>query len=161
MAKRLSIGHVLIVRRHNYIPTYFSSDEFQLQENKENAEFQLEAAGLSDSERCYVSQCSPATRDSDSKALNDKIHGPLTFPMTTTPAFPMESKTCTARFLCSGLAKRFSCNVSKMTHRVRTKLTCDGYYGCPEESVFEKKNGKQDSTDHTGFVYVVRKKFKK
>ena len=145
-ANKPSAGHVLLVRRYNYIPTYFSSLEFQLRENKENAGFQLLAADLPDSERRHLSAASYQTHRKTS-------HEIVSFPAKQAPATPMADSggTCTARFLCSGMARRFSCNVSKMTHRMRTQMTCDGYYGCPPASTLEKEKGKGAQTETRRF----------
>lgn len=132
-------GHILIVRRQSYIPSYFSVYESQLPINNEHSEFKLEAA---DSElrgaRFYL------LRSGTSTSENQPSTGYFTFPpRKTAPETIMESGTHTTRLLSSGLARRFSCNVSKMAYRMRNHMICDGYYGCPDEKIcLEKGKGK-------------------
>ena len=138
MANSSSRGHMLIVRRQSYIPSYFSVYESQLPMNNECSEYKLEAA---ESElRCarfYLLHSGKSTPEY-------QLHtGYFTFPLWRKTENFMESETHTTRLLSSGLAKRFSCNVSKMAYRMRNRMVCDGYYGCPDENICtEKGSGK-------------------
>lgn len=138
MANCSTRGHILIVRRQSYIPSYFSVYESQSPINNGHSECKLEAgdAELAGS-RFYLLHSGNST-------FENQLHsGYFTFPLRKTPEKIMESGTHTTRLLSSGLARRFSCNVSKMAYRMRNRMICDGYYGCPDEKVCtEKENGK-------------------
>ena len=134
MANCTTGGHTLIVRRQSYIPSYFSVYESQLPTNNEYSEYKLETAESEvESSSFYL------LYSRNSAAEN----GYFTFPPRKTPENLMESGTHTTRLLSSGLAKRFSCNVSKMAYRMRNRMVCDGYFGCPDDQIStEKGNGK-------------------
>ena len=130
-------GHILIVRRQSYIPSYFSVYESQLPTDHEYSECKLEAAeSKKRSSRFYLLY----SRNSTSESAEY-----FTFPPRTTPEDLMDSGTYTTRLLSSGLAKRFSCNVSKMAYPMRNRMVCDGYFGCPDADdhiCTDKGNGK-------------------
>jgi len=134
MANCSTRGHILIVRRQSYIPSYFSVYESQSPINNGHSECKLEAgdAELAGS-RFYLLHSGNST-------FENQLHsGYFTFPLRKTPEKIMESGTHTTRLLSSGLARRFSCNVSKMAYRMRNRMICDGYYGCPDEKVCTEK----------------------
>lgn len=128
MANCYGPGHMLIVRRQSFIPSYFSVYESQLPMENEYSACKSEAA---DSER-------RASRlfllYSGNLTLENQIQTRY-----FTEKF-MESGPQTTRLLSSGLARRFSCNVSKMAYRMRSRMVCDGYYGCPEETFSKEKS---------------------
>lgn len=132
-------GHILIVRRQSYVPSYFSVYESQLPMNNEHSEYELEAAESEVSGACFY------LLQSRNLTTENRLHTAyFTFPLgRRTAEDVMESGTHTTRLLSSGLARRFSCNVSKMAYRMRNRMVCDGYYGCPDEKICaEKGNGK-------------------
>lgn len=134
MANGSTGAHILIVRRQSYIPSYFSVYESQLPTNNEYSEYKLGAAESEvESSRFYLLHSRNSAAES----------GYFTFPPRKTPENLMDSGTHTTRLLSSGLAKRFSCNVSKMAYRMKNRMVCDGYFGCPDEhiSTAEKGNG--------------------
>lgn len=134
MANCVTGGHILIVRRQSYIPTYFSPYESQLPTDNEYSEYKW---GTAESEVESSSFYLLYSRNSGSES------GYFTFPLRRLPENLMESGTHTTRLLSSGLAKRFSCNVSKMAYRMRNRMLCDGYFGCPDEHIStDKGNGK-------------------
>lgn len=135
MANCTTGGHILIVRRQSYIPSYFSVYESQLPTNNEYSEYKLGAAESDlESSRFYLLYSRNSAAES----------GYFTFPPRRAPEnVGMDSGTQTTRLLSSGLAKRFSCNVSKMAYRMRNRMVCDGYFGCPDKHIStEKGNGK-------------------
>lgn len=134
MANCTTGGHTLIVRRQSYIPSYFSVYESHLPTSNEYSEYKL---GTAESEVENSSFYLLYSRNSAAEI------GSFTFPPRNTAEILMESGTHTTRLLSSGLAKRFSCNVSKMAYRMRNRMVCDGYFGCPDEHILsEKGNGK-------------------
>lgn len=135
MANASTGSHILIVRRQSYIPSYFSVYESQLLTDNEYSEYNLGTAESEvESSRFYLLHSRHSAAEGDY----------FTFPPRKTPESIMESGTHTTRLLSSGLAKRFSCNVSKMAYRMKNRMVCDGYFGCPDEhsSTAEKANGK-------------------
>lgn len=135
MANCYGHGHMLIVRRQSFIPSYFSVYESQLPMENEYSACKSEAA---DSER-------RASRlfllYSGNLTLENQIQTRyFTFPLWKKTEKFMESGPQTTRLLSSGLARRFSCNVSKMAYRMRSRMVCDGYYGCPEETFSKEKS---------------------
>ena len=135
-------GHILIVRRQSFIPSYFSIYESQLPMNNENSEYELKAADSELSGGGFY-----LLRSGTSTSENQQRTGFFTFPQRKTMDNFKGSETHTTRLLSSGLARRFSCNVSKMAYRMRNRMICDGYYGCPDEKICtEKGNGKLELT---------------
>ena len=135
MANCSTRGHILIVRRQSYIPSYYSVYESQLPTNNEYSAYKLHAADSeAECSRFYLLYSNHSRPES----------GYFTFPPRKAPETQMDSGTThTTRLLSSGLAKRFSCNVSKMAYRMRNRMVCDGYFGCPDEHICtEKGNGK-------------------
>lgn len=130
MANCVTGGHILIVRRQSYIPSYFSIYESQLPTDNEYSEYKL---GTAESEVESSSFYLLYSRNSAAE------NGYFTFPLRRSPENLMESGTHTTRLLSSGLAKRFSCNVSKMAFRMRNRMVCDGYFGCPDEHISTDK----------------------
>ncbi|XP_068700859.1 uncharacterized protein [Montipora foliosa] len=132
-----SFGHILIVRRQSYIPSYFSVYESQLSSNNE----------YSENENCQTSysELGSGARfhwpPSETLTSQNQPHfaGYLTIPLKKMTEDSEESGTLTTRLLSSGIAKRFSCNVSKMAYRLRNRTICDGYYGCPDEKLCTEK----------------------
>lgn len=150
MAKHYSnsIGHVFLVRRQSYIPTYFSIHEFQLVQNKSDSEFLSETPAS-------VEQHNTEYDYEDYSALPDQgtLESQLSHPTSECSSLSwlqnlaelqIQSSTPTTRLRSSGLARLFSCNVSKMSYETKSKLECDGYFGCPEERQLAKENGKHD-----------------
>lgn len=144
MANRHSLGHILLVRRQSFIPTYFSINEFQLDQSKRDLDSNSEEApaiGDGDSsqyddyEALNINEGTLQTQFSGSRA---SIHSLLEF----LAGYQEIYGTQTTRFRSSGLANLFSCNVSKMSYEIKAKLDCDGYFGCPEDKQIAKNNGK-------------------
>ena len=137
MANCLSQGHVFIVRRRSHIPSYFSVYESQLPTDKEYASCKLETAETSSNRRFYLLLAGNSALENCFKT------GYFTFPLRTLVEHEIEAEIDTTRLLSSSLARRFSCNVSKMAYGMRSKMVCDGYFGCPEEIATDgKENGK-------------------
>ena len=136
-----SFGHILIVRRQSYIPSYFSVYESQLSSNNEYSEYENHQTSYSE----LGSGARFHWLRSETLTSQNQLHsaGYLTIPLKKMTEDSEESGTLTTRLLSSGIAKRFSCNVSKMAYRLRNRTICDGYYGCPDEKLCtEKGNGK-------------------
>lgn len=126
-----SLGHIIKVRRQSFIPTYFSVCESQLSWKCEDCEYELQQAADSEVSGARFYWLRSETFSSQNQLFTTAY---LTMPLTkTTEDSEQSGTTLTTRLLSSGLAKRFSCNVSKMAYRVRNRTVCDGYYGCPDE----------------------------
>ncbi|KAK3741582.1 hypothetical protein QZH41_012526 [Actinostola sp. cb2023] len=141
MAKSHSFGHILLVRRQSFIPTYYSVNEFQLGQNKRHFDSNSEETPADeDSSQCdeyaetwNVNEETLQTQLSGSRA---SIHSLLQF----LAGYQEIYETQTTRFRSSAVANLFSCNVSKMSYGIKAKLDCDGYFGCPEEKQIAKDN---------------------
>jgi len=130
MVNCITGGHILIVRRQSYIPSYFSVYESQLPTDNEYSEYKLGTAESEvESSSFYLLYSRNSAAESDY----------FTFPTRRSPENLMDSGMHTTRLLSSGLAKRFSCNVSKMAYRMRNRMVCDGYFGCPDEHISTEK----------------------
>jgi hypothetical protein len=141
MAKNYSgLGHVFLVRRQSYIPTYFSIHEFQLAKNKSDPDFLSETPAVgegSDYEDQYAALPDQGTFETQ---LASSSESSLSW-LQNLAELEIRSETPTTRLRSSALANLFSCNVNKMSYEIKTKLECDGYFGCPEEKHIAKENG--------------------
>lgn len=145
MAKHSSgLGHVFLVGRQSYIPTYFSIHEFQLLQNKSDSDFLSETpASVEDNTEYDYEDYAALLPDRGilESQLSTSSECSLSW-LQNLAELEIQSSTPTTRLRSSGLAKLFSCNVSKMSYETKSKLECDGYFGCPEERHLAKENGK-------------------
>ncbi|XP_032242226.1 uncharacterized protein LOC116620702 [Nematostella vectensis] len=125
---RFSFGHVFLVQSHNYVPSYFSLNEFQLVGNSIAYSESTDAPVERSPRECVDDGGDPS--DHDSQSLNQWMENLDFYPTIST-----------TRFQSSSLARQFSCNVSKMACKHSSKLECDGYFGCPEERLSHKEAG--------------------
>ncbi|XP_031566074.1 uncharacterized protein LOC116301193 isoform X2 [Actinia tenebrosa] len=145
MAKHYAsgLGHVFLVRRQSYIPTYFSIHEFQLVQNTSDSEFLSETPASVEDNTEYDFEDYAARLLPDQGTLKSQLSTSSEYSLSwlqNLAELETQSATPTTRLRSSGLAKLFSCNVSKMSYETKSKLECDGYFGCPEEKHLAKEN---------------------
>lgn len=141
MSKSNSFGHILLVRRHSFIPTYFSRSEFQLAQNTRDCDDNNSDETPVDESESHYDEYYHYNEETLQAQLSDSqasIPSLLQFLASYQHIYEIQ----TTRLRGSALANLFSCNVSKMTNESKSKLDCDGYFGCPEDKKMAKDHGK-------------------
>ncbi|XP_020893293.1 uncharacterized protein LOC110232434 [Exaiptasia diaphana] len=136
MSNRHSYGHILLVRRQSFIPTYFDPCEFQLAHNRRDCDSDLQETPAVEESSQYDDYDTEETLQTQLTDSQTSLHSLLQFLASYHAIYENQ----TTRFRSSALANLFSCNVSKMSHENKSKLDCDGYFGCPEEKQISKES---------------------
>lgn len=134
MEKRQSNGFVLVVRRQNFVPTYFTQCDTQLLEDNEDFKHPSASDAEINKTECIHSTWQTASQRS---ALRRSDSEPA---IRTTPSNIRRVNTTLT--LSSAQAKHFACNINKMSFGIQRHCVCDGFYGCPEEEAAKKTGTK-------------------
>ena len=151
MEKRQSVGYILIVRRQNFVPTYFTQCDTHLSKDNEDLKY-TSASEVHDYEEHSVELSWPHSSRFSTFKRSDSVSSEPAIRVTPTDT----RKVYTTLTLSSAQAKRFSCNINKMSFGIQRNCVCDGFYGCPgEETTEKKKTGRKFSGSQLDEIFIA------